>query len=241
MKIGSSNLHNMQNGEHFQFHTEFCDLVNLCKAENLGIRSQFDLYLVLYAQEDEAFKKIMKSAITADMQKADKRRDTLFRGMIDTNKAALNHFRPDMQKSAKRLKILFDTYGNLAQKPLNEQTAGIYNLLQELRGNYAGDAATVHIAEWANELEKANLAFGQLVRNRNDKSAERTNLILKEVRAQVDEAYRAITGRINALVIVEGTTKYEDFIRNLNVIVVQYNNAIAQRAGRSKAVNENAK
>ena len=235
MKIDNIHLAHLRNDEHFQFQTEFRDLVNKFNAEELSVRPQFSAYLPLYAQEDEAFKKIVKSAITAEIQEADKRRDLLFRGMIDANKSTLNHFQKEKQDAAKRLKVLFDTYGNVAQKPLNEETSALYNLLQDLRGKYADDAEKTHLDEWADELETANKDFDRLVKDRYEESAEKTDLVLKQVRAQVDDAYRTITDRIDALVIVEGQDKYEGFIKNLNVVIDKYKNTIAQRAGRKKS------
>ncbi len=233
MKIETFRLSHLHNDEHFQFQTEFKDLVVAVTPETLKIKPQFDTYLPLYTQEDDSLKKITKSVFTEDILVADKQRDITFRGMVDTNRAALNHFRADVKAAAKRLQVVFDTYGNLARKPLNEETAAIHNLLQELNGTYAEDAKSTGIADWVKELEANNKAFEDLTKDRYDESAQRTDLVLKEVRTQVDAAYRTITERIDALALIEGGEAYETFIRRLNVVVEKYNNAIAARAGRA--------
>jgi len=237
MKVEKLNSVNLRNDEHFQFVTEFRDAVNRFGVAALKCETLFDGFLALYAQEDEALKKIMKSAITAEIQQADKYRDKIFRGMVDASKSALNHFRPDVQAAARRLKIVFDTYGNLAQKPLNEQTSGVYNILQDLNGKYAADARTAGLTDWVRELEAANEAFAQLVKDRYEESAMKTDLVLKQVRAKVDEQYRAITARIEALTVVEGDANYSEFVRYLNVIIAKYAAAMAQRAGKAKKNN----
>jgi hypothetical protein len=117
---------------------------------------------------------------------------------------------------------VFDTYGNVASKPLNEETSAIYNILQELRGKYAADVATVGIGQWVSELESRNNAFGELVKNRFDETAARTDIVLKEARAKLDEAYKTIAERVNALAVVEGVADYEAFIRTLNAVVAKY-------------------
>jgi len=132
MKIKGLSQSKMRNDEYFQYHTEFIELVNRAGADNLKIEPQFETYMPLYAQVDEALMKIMKSAYTAKIQEADKRRDKVFRGLVDKCRAAEKHFRPEAQQAAEKLKILFNTYGNLAKRPLNEQTSGVYNLVQEL-------------------------------------------------------------------------------------------------------------
>jgi len=236
MKSENIALSQTRNDEHFQFHTEFRTLVNRHGAISLKIGPQFEVYLPLYDREDEALKKIMKSAITADIQEMDKRRDVVFRGMIDANKSALNHFHTEVQEAARRLKIVFDTYGNLARKPLNEETSGIYNLLQDLNGKYAADVAKVGIADWVAELETLNNAFAALMRDRFEESAMRTDIVLKQARIKLDEAYRTITERINALVIVDGAEPYTDFIKFLNAVIAKYTAALAKRTGKSKKV-----
>jgi hypothetical protein len=72
------------------------------------------------------------------------------------------------------------------------------------------------------ELESRNNAFGELVKNRFDETAARTDIVLKEARAKLDEAYRTITEMVNALAVVEGVAAYEQFIRTLNAVIAKY-------------------
>jgi hypothetical protein len=228
MKIDSISLTALRNDEHFQFNTEFRDLVNRFGAPSLNITAQFDAYLPLFAQEDEALQKIIKSAITADLQEADRRRDLLFRGMADANRAALRHFDPTVSEAARRLKIVFDTYGNLAAKPLNEETSAIYNILQEFTGRYAADASLVGLHIWTQQLDIANHAFDQLMKERYDETATRTHLVMKQCRVKVDEAYRVIIERLNALVVLQGEMPpFGDFILTFNAIIAKYATALA--------------
>ena len=61
--------YNLRNDAHFQFYTEFRNLVQKEGAENLKIAPQFEAWLPLYDKEDAALKKIQKSAITAQISK----------------------------------------------------------------------------------------------------------------------------------------------------------------------------
>ncbi|GBU24239.1 hypothetical protein R83H12_00867 [Fibrobacteria bacterium R8-3-H12] len=121
------------------------------------------------------------------------------------------------------LKIVFDTYGNVANKPLNEETSAIYNILQELQGKYAADMDAVGITQWATELQTRNAAFETLVKERFDETAARTtDIVMKQARAQLDEAYRGIVELVNALAVVEGVAAYEAFIKTLNAVIAKY-------------------
>ena len=238
MKILSIILLHLRNSAHFQFHTSFVELVTKIGAETLKIKQLFDAYLLHYKAVDEALKKITKSAVTAEIREADRERDRLFRGLADTNKAALNHFDPQVKAAAKRLKIVLDTYGNVAPKPLDEETSDIYNLMQDLTSSkYAQDAAKVGLTNWIKELEQSNKTFNKLMTGRDAESAEKTDLVLRKCRKDLDGAYRAIIKRVSALVEIEGEKEYRDFIRNLNIIITRYSNVVAQRAGKSKKTN----
>jgi len=224
----------LTNSEHFQFHTEFKNLVNTSRPDVLKIKEEFEAYTKLYNQEDEVLKKIVKSEFTEAIQAADQKRDATFRSMVDQNKAMINHFQAEIQASAKRLQIVFDTYGNLAKRSLHQETADMYNLIQDLKGKYLNDVKIVRIDEWLTEMEKNNNEVEKLVNVRYDEAAARTTLVLREVRQAVDAAYRVITERVEALLIVEKEDTYEAFINRLNIVIEAYNTIIAQRAGRSE-------
>jgi len=223
MKISSIHLNNMRNDAHFQFHTEFRDLVVQQNPLTLKVKPQFDSYLPLYNRVDDALKKIVKSEFTAKIHEADKARDEIYLGIVETNTAALRHFNPAVRQAAERLKILFDTYGNVANKPLNEETSAIYNILQELKGKYTADVESVGLTQWVAELETRNQTFEGLVKERFDETAARTtDIVMKQARAQLDEAYKTIVERINALAVVEGVAAYEPFIKTLGAVITKY-------------------
>jgi hypothetical protein len=225
----------LRNDEHFQFITEFLDLVKETTAPALKVETQFDNFLLLYGKEDKALKKILKSAITEDIHTADRRRDLTFSGMVEVNRSALKHFNHEKVAAAKRLQIVFNTYGNVANKPLNEQTSAVYNLLQELKSSHTADIATVGLGDWVQELTANNTAYETLVKDRYSETAQRTDLVLKEVRRQTDAAYRAVVERINAFALVEGGAVYNSFIRRMNTVIDKYSDTLAKRRGAAAA------
>ena len=235
MKIDNLKTSHLRNDAHFQFYTDFRTIVERIGAPQLKIETQYAAFLVLYDDEDVALKKIMKSAITAEINDADSYRDEIFSGMVEANKSALKHYDNNVREAAKRLKIVFDTYGNISRKPLDEETSAIYNILQDLKGKYAADAETVGLNGWIAELEQANETFSALMLDRYDESATRTSLVMKQVRQQVDDAYRTISERINASIIIEGEAQYADFVTTLNTVIKRYADILAQRKGKKKS------
>jgi hypothetical protein len=144
-----------------------------------------------------------------------------------------------VQTAAKRLKVVFDTYGNLAQKPLNEETSSVYNLVQDLVNTYQNEVQLTHLDEWITELEAANNAFEQLVKDRYEEGAVKTDLVMKTVRTQVDAVYKNICDRINACAFLEDGDTSESgtlllsFIKYFNQVIEKYANIIAQRYGKN--------
>ena len=233
MKINTITLSRLRNDANFQFHTEFKELAEKQTPEALKIKPLYDAYLPLYDKVDLALKKINKSSITEQIQNADKARDNIWKSLTEINTAALRHFDQTVQEAAKRLKIVFDTYGNIARKSLHEQTSATYNILQDLESSkYAPDVAKVGLGEWVAELKTRNTAFAELMRDRVGEDSLKVDIVLKKARTQLDEAYYAIAEFINALALVEGAANYEAFIKKLNLNVAKFNLLAVQASRR---------
>jgi hypothetical protein len=238
MKIEKLDLHNLRNDTHFQYYTDFRKLTERHQVVKLKIQSLYDSFIALYNDEDTAFKKISKSVYTSEIKNADRYRNKIWRGMINAVKSAMQHYGNDVQRAAIRLKIVFDAYGYIIKKPFNDKTGAIYNLLQELRGEYAADAAKAGLTGWIDELEIANETFERLMMNRYDETTAKTDLVMRQVRVKIDGAYRIIIERINAAIVMEGEEQYREFVATLNTIIKKYADILAQRKGRAAAKKE---
>ena len=224
MKIEKIYTDRLRNATHFQFHTEFRDLVIRTGAETLKVKPQFDTYLLLYKNVDDGLKKISKSTITDKITELDKIRDGLWSGLTEINRGFTKHFNPNIKEAAKRLQVVFNTYGNLAILSLNDQTALTYNILKELEENYAEDIETLGIIEWITELKSKNIELGNLFKERADEATAKHSIVLKEARIKLDNIYQVIIERIYAFSIVaEDPGVYETFIKTWNYFVVKFN------------------
>ncbi|MDR1097262.1 MAG: DUF6261 family protein, partial [Tannerella sp.] len=137
---------------------------------------------------------------------------------------------------ADRLTILFDHFGNLARKAPNEETAGIYNLLQELDNGTPGVPLPVDVLglrDWAVRLAADNAAYEVLVKDRNTEVASRSKLRMKEVRRELQEAYRKMTKRLEATMTLNGDVPpFTDFANEWNAFLKRYADVLAQRTGQ---------
>lgn len=238
MEIKNVKSHELRNEEHFQFQTEFKDLVDHYGSTPLGIETAYTAYLPLYSNEAEALDVIQKSSFTPQIAEADHKRDGTNRGLSDTITGATQHFNTEVREAAQRLQMVIDSFGNINVKTYDAQNAATNALVTDLETTHAADVATVGVADWVAELKANNAAFEALMDERYTQESGKTQLKMKEVRINVDQAYTTITRRIGALAIVNGPEAYEAFIKELNKRVEKFNNTLAQRKGRNKKNEE---
>jgi short-subunit dehydrogenase involved in D-alanine esterification of teichoic acids len=235
-------LHNLRNEEWFNFFTEFKTIIEKFSPEKLKILKTFAVFSSLYILVDGIIEKIRKNRMTAQISELDKQRDTTFRGLVRTIDSYTYHFDMTKQAAAKNLDPVLSHYGNLADKPYNEETAGIYNFLQELRTNYVDEITVLEIAPWLDELEQKNNEFEKTILDRNQDEANKSELKLLDVRRDVDKAYTDIIERIEALLLLEEDENqkslYETFLKELNTNIKRYTDIIAQRKGRKDSNSE---
>lgn len=234
MKISKLNLTNLLNEEHLQFHTEFLELVNNIGAINIGIEAPLGGYNKIYEQEKVALQNTIQSATTEQLADANDSRDIIFRGLSDAIRLANNHFNPTKKAAAKRLGIVLFHIGKLAPKPYNEETASLKKLIKELQTTYQADVAILALTDWITELDARNKAFEKLIQNRYTQDAHKIDLLIKQVRTELDEAYRAITYRIEALILLNNPATYEPFVQQLNALVSKYSNIVIKRPEEAK-------
>jgi len=232
MEIANLNLHNQRNGGHYQFLTDFNDFVIRYTPQALGIVDAYEAFKLKYQDEIEAYKAITKSATTEDITDADHDRDITLRSTTDIARAALNHYDANAHNAAKKVNVIFDQYGDLASKPYDEETGGIENVVKDLRTKTARDIGIIGLEPWINMLERQNITFKTLEAARNSEEANRSELRMKQVRLEVDAAYRKITKRINALIEVNGEAPYAEFVKELNARITRAKDAIAQSKAR---------
>jgi len=234
MEILKLDLSRLRNEEHYNYHSEVNALVQRFTAEALGIQSKYPAYEAAFAAEGEVLDVVQKSIFTGPIAEADQRRDSLVAGIERTIAGALLHFSEDVREAARRLKIVFNSFGDIRNKGYNEETAAIKTLVADLETTHDADVASVGITDWVAELKTANTAFETLINERYTAEAAKDPLKMKDARRQLDEAYREVTRLLDALVLVNGTEAYEAFIKELNKRIEKYTTIADQRQGRNK-------
>jgi hypothetical protein len=225
----------LRNEAHVELHDTTNTLLVESSPDSLGIRKQYDVYKPLVDDEKSSLDVIKKSGYTADIDEQDQRRDAIFRGLVDAVKSAENHFDQLKKKAAVRITIVLDNYGNIAAKTFDEETAAIDDLIRELgSGDYPALVATLALEDWLTQLNTENQRFKELMSARYKEVAKRPTTNMREARKKVDKAFLDIIYTIEALVLVNGITAYESFIKELNAILDRYKNVYAKHKKEEK-------
>ncbi len=230
----------LRNEEHFQFFTAFKTLAEQTGVDNQNIGTLYVTFLSFLQQLDEAMEQIRKSGLTDSITDLDNIRDNYHRGITRCIAAYLYHFDPGHVDAAKRLKRITDHYGNLRERPYNEETAAITNLVQDLR-KLDGDIQLIHVAEWVDKLDEANRNFDAVMNERYSESAILQQITkVRLIRTEMDALYRKIVSVIEAFTVAlpDGSV-YEKFIGEWNVRVEYYKRTIDQRKGKNKKKGDN--
>ncbi|MDR1114864.1 MAG: DUF6261 family protein [Tannerella sp.] len=229
MKITRIKLKSLRNEEWFNFFTEFKTFVEQSTPEALDIEALFATFLVLYLQADESLEILRKSSYTSEIIRLDGVRGGTFRGLTDIVKAGEHHYLAPVREAAEKLEVILDHYGNLSAKPYNEETSGIYNLLQDLRAKSI-EIDTLNLLGWIDELEANNQAFEAAILARNAERADSiVDLNMLEIRRQTDRCYLDIVERLEALILIQGAAAFSDFVNKLNTNITRYKNVLSRR------------
>lgn len=238
MKIIALYPNNLRNEEHSMFHLDFIALVNKFTVTALGLEARWPPYQTAFDAETAALNIVRASVLTDELFIADSERDEITDGLTGTVKSALKHYNPEMRAAATRLKLLFDTNGDLTAKPYDQQTAATVKLISDLEGPYAAEVATLGVGGWVAELKARNNAFVSLKNLRYDENSAKPQQKLKQARAETDKTYRAVLKRIDALIELNGSTAYEGFIAAVNQRIEHLQLVLAQRQGRNAKQEE---
>jgi len=213
----------LRNDAHFQFFTEVLNLLRETGAENLKIEAAWAMFLRCYEALDAALRKIVKSALTAQIKEADAARDAAFSAFAKFLAAMCEHYDDAVREAARKIEVVAHTYGNVTVKPLDEETSAIYNLVQELNTDkYKSLVALTGLTPWVAKLAARNAAFEALVQERDRESAAKNHAAVREERQAIDEVYRYAVEMINAMIYFGLLTGCGSFVDTLNAIIRRF-------------------
>jgi hypothetical protein len=228
-------LHAYNISDHLEFHKlsyKVCEK----NATLLGDASMVPNYWNAIVQEETTYKWFRKSVFTAKKAEADRARDKAIKGITAIIRNNMKHFDPAMRDYAMHINVLLLAYGNMPMADYDAETANIESLLERLgNADYQTAIQAMGLGAWIDELHKQNELFKTYVNDATQEQLVKPGIEPKKARRQTDEALQVITNRITALVMLNGTLGYEEFINEFNVLVNHYNTLLNEHYGRLHA------
>jgi len=222
LKISAIKLNRLRNEMHYQFCTDFKNLVIKFNPMLLRLEQPFNLFQMFYEQEGQCLKLIMQNPAIERLNNADLRREVAFSGLFDAIAPAKEHFKPQIVEAANKLTQLMKWYTALPRKTFDEETMAIENLTNELRGKFVVEVELIGIFPWIDELESRNKKFIQIMAASIAENNGLAGPRIKNTRAEMDKLYQTMAERINALMLVENNAFFEQFICDLNNHIDRY-------------------
>jgi hypothetical protein len=220
----------LRNEVHVELHGTANTVIVKFSPDTLGIRKQYDAYKPALDEEVSLLDIVQKSGYTGEIEEQDIRRDTVFRGFADAAKSAGNHFDLDKRNAAERILIVLESYGNIASRPLDQETAAIDAMYREFSGgDYPPLIAQLGLNDWLAQLNLENQRFKELMLARYTEAAKRPTSSMRAARTKVDKAFQDIVATLEALVTINGIEAYEPFIKELNTVLERYKNILARQ------------
>jgi len=234
MELLTIALTKMHNGTYFQFHKIIIRLIKRAGANLLNIAAQLSEYEAAWAELDDILKRSMAHPSTKKIRDLDRKRDEQFSAMRYLVRAALLHPQEEIVEAARRLTSLFDNFVGLNQNSLIEQTANVYNLLQNLKGTYKNDVALCRCKECQDLLEMYNNQLEDETQLREDTLEEYNTPSTLPVRDKIDGIYYEIVRRINSSICLNGPENFQGFVKDHTKVVKRYKRNMAMSKARKK-------
>ncbi|MDR1339929.1 MAG: DUF6261 family protein [Prevotellaceae bacterium] len=227
------NLNGLKNETHVQFNEGIDSVFVKYSPQTLGIQPLYLHYRDAFNNELDALDYIGRSELTAKIVAQDRKRDSIYRGFVDSVKGAGNHFEPAHREAANLVLNIFSHYGNIARKTLDDETAAINDLVRELNLPVPAQAVSLLGANvWLNKLVEENNIFTELMKERYSETAGKTSFRMKAMRVETDKYWHAMVSQIENQILA-GTVINENFIRELNAVIERFKHILAQEIGDS--------
>ncbi|MDR3267962.1 MAG: DUF6261 family protein [Tannerella sp.] len=232
--INSVRFSRLRAEAHYQFLLVFINLVDTFHAVRDLVAILIDRFRELLAREEFAIDFERKSPITKKLGDADHRIDKALTGMRSIINANLYSSNTAEVDAAQVLEVRFHTFGNIRQKPYEEESTAVQILVRELQQKYVQEVVTLGLVNWLNELGSAEQLFTQLFVERNAELANRPKESLREIRREIEDVYSKMIALVEADAIAHGNVNSSDFILQLNGQVKYFNEHEAHNPTRKE-------
>jgi hypothetical protein len=228
----------MKNERWFNYHLEFDGIVVKWTPDVLGVAALYPGYRAKLEQADLLLEQPAKSFLSSEIETADNLRDEDIKGLKTAVKAFLKSSDPEKKKSATKVMITFDKYGNFDKLDYAAEGGAVYNFLQDMKGKHSEDVKTLGVTQWVTDLEKHNNQTTSLLTERDAEKKDKPEGNLKNVRREVDAIFGNMLKTVEVSIMNNPDSHgLDEFVKEVNILSKRYKDVAAQQQGRKNAKN----
>ena len=231
MIINKIKFTQLRNEAHYEFLVVFNSLLNKFAA----VRSLVNAFLTTFTQLLEKEKQLVdaakKSPLTEKLAEADRRIDRDVTAIREAIRSAMHHFNASIAEAAKQLNVRLKDFGNIREKPYEEESAAVQVLVSDLQTKFASQVSTVGLGPWVSELNDAEAAFTALYLQRNAELAALPQENMAQVRKDIEDVYEKMITTVQNSLNTTGEATSGQFARELNE-AIRYANEHAHHRTR---------
>lgn len=238
-EINSIHTSSFSNSAHFQFMKDICQRAQT--EEALGMVGTINIARTIFAQtfsfEDKYYKLSQLSLVTADINDADRERDTLYSTIHAMITSLLKVPSAEMNRAARAIDAIMRNYDISPAMQLDKESAAIHNFVTDVKSKYSAELALLGMTTLVDKLDAANKLTQQLLLQRTNEKDLGTVGALREARTDCDKAYAYLVKLVNAIALTSTPAPYAGFIDFVNKEIKRYKEQAM--AKKKKADDEN--
>jgi hypothetical protein len=178
------------------------------------------------------------SAITAQLEAADHRRDEAITGINLMVSSLTHHYDPATRNHALMLQRSLQHFGGggLSRENYQSETAGITAMLADwaTKPELVATITALNLLDWTEELRVANKAFNELYILRNEETSAVSPVKVRDKRVSMSKQYFELRDLlVSHHNIQKGAAPYGATVNQLNALIAQYKHLLASRKGKS--------
>lgn len=239
----------LRNAEFLQQSKDLAAIIANNNPTALQIKKQYDIFLANITNFEEVFKQQLKSKFTETIVELDEKRDQLFTGIANIVEANQLHWLPATKQQAKLLLDSINIFGkDIIKANFQEETASLNSLIDkwEKDATLTSALTTLGLDSWKTELKTTNQIFAATYNERAVESGLSENLPkTKKLRKDLQNAWGKLRNIIEGKIeeYEDDTVKaplYKTLANNINGVLQQYSNLLAQRKGIAQSQENKA-
>lgn len=221
-KIKGIRIKDLTNSAHWDFMTGVLRLAEDYPVAAAAVEKELDALRSAVDTENNSHRPLELKLLTGEIAAADKRRDKnyacfkrIVRGFTGSEDDSLRAAAEGLWDAIRQIRL--DTGSQM-----NNESGRISALLTLITtGDNAEAVKTLRLTSFVDAMGEGSTTVRRLLGERDELRGKLPRRAMLDARAATDKAYRTMTTKLNALAVVDGDGRYDDFISVMNTMTAR--------------------